>query len=105
MPTTVAPTRSLIARVALGGLVGSAIRVAAGAVIPDSTFPWDTVAVNLLGAFVIALLVPRLRGHRDRLALVVFGIGGPPPPSPPWCWMPPPSPTPDGSGLPPDTWP
>ena len=53
--------RALIA-VFLGGAIGSALRLSLDAAIPhsDSEFPLSTLLVNVIGSFVLALLVTRL---------------------------------------------
>lgn len=43
--------------VALGGALGCAARYVVGAALTRGLFPWGTLAVNLLGSFVIAILM------------------------------------------------
>ncbi len=49
--------------VGTGGFVGSAARYAVGGVVhrmvPCVTFPWGTVVVNILGCFLIGVVLPR----------------------------------------------
>lgn len=46
----------------VGGVVGTALRVAVDAAIPhgDTGFPWSTLIVNTVGAFALGLLVARV---------------------------------------------
>lgn len=46
-----------------GGLIGAGLRSAVGLAFPTDpgTWPWPTLSMNLLGAFVLGLLLPRLR--------------------------------------------
>ncbi len=48
--------------VLLGGILGTGMRLALDAVLPhsDAQFPWSTLIINLVGSFVLALLVARL---------------------------------------------
>ena len=53
--------RALIA-VFLGGAIGTAIRLSIDALIPhsDSEFPLSTLIINVVGSFVLAILVTRV---------------------------------------------
>jgi CrcB protein len=58
--TRLPPIRGrVVAAVAVGGLVGGALRYAVGLWVPTSPtgFPWAVFAVNTAGAFVLALLL------------------------------------------------
>jgi CrcB protein len=48
--------------VLVGGLVGTALRLGVDALLPhgDDGFPWSTLAVNTVGAFVLGVLVARV---------------------------------------------
>lgn len=46
-----------VALVALGGSLGCVLRYAAGVLLTRSDYPWGTVVVNLLGSFVIGVLM------------------------------------------------
>jgi CrcB protein len=48
--------------VLLGGILGTGMRLALDAVLPhsDAQFPWSTLIANLVGSFVLALIVARL---------------------------------------------
>ena len=76
MPSSVSPSRSVVGLVAVGGLLGSALRVAMLEALAAEGFPWGTIAVNLTGAALIGLILPRLRGRRDSMAIWVVGAGG-----------------------------
>ena len=51
--------------IALGGAVGSVARAVAGYLIPAGRLPWGTVAVNIVGSFVIGCLIARLPQHGE----------------------------------------
>lgn len=53
--------RSLVA-VFLGGIVGTGIRLELDVLIhhADNEFPWDTLLINVIGSFLLAILVSRL---------------------------------------------
>jgi CrcB protein len=55
--------------VAAGGCVGATLRYAVGVALPG---PTGTLAVNVLGSFVLGILVVRLRNARGQL---FFGTG------------------------------
>ena len=64
--------------VGLGGAVGSIARYHVGrfAQARASSFPWGTLAVNVLGCFVISVLAQlALRGRIDETMRVGIGIG------------------------------
>jgi CrcB protein len=47
--------------VLIGGAIGGGLRVELDVVLPHgpSDFPWDTLLINIIGSFVLALLVSR----------------------------------------------
>ena len=60
--------------VGCGGFVGSVLRYLAGSVLPHDAFPWHTLAINVLGSFVLALvsgLVLRGAPLDERLSLLL----------------------------------
>lgn len=62
-----------------GGLVGSGIRAAVSLAFPtsDGSWPWPTLAVNLLGAVALGFLLPRIRfGGLPGWVLPMAAIGG-----------------------------
>jgi len=54
--------------IALGGAAGSVVRAAVALAFP-SRFPWAILLVNASGSFLIGLLMARLGGVEDPLAL------------------------------------
>ena len=42
--------------VAAGGAIGATLRFLVGHYVDSSQFPWATLAVNLIGAFLLALI-------------------------------------------------
>ena len=58
MPPTARPPAAVLAVVALGGATGATLRHALDSWVPLATggFPWTTLTVNVLGAFLLALL-------------------------------------------------
>jgi fluoride exporter len=53
--------RSILA-VVIGGAAGTGLRVLLDAVIPhtDTTFPWSTLLINIVGSFALGVLVARV---------------------------------------------
>jgi CrcB protein len=51
-----------VVAVLLGGLLGTGLRIGIDAAIPhtDAGFPWSTLLINIVGSFVLALLVARV---------------------------------------------
>ena len=60
--STTAITPGQVAAVFIGGLLGTALRLAADAAVPvtDAAFPASTFSVNLLGSLVLGVLVARV---------------------------------------------
>ena len=66
-----------LALVALGGALGCLARFGVSSALPRLAFPWHTLAVNLVGAFVLgALFLDHGMDHRLRLAVAVGFLGG-----------------------------
>jgi len=66
----------LIGAVALGGAVGAVLRYALGEVAGDGGgFPWTTFAINVTGAFLLALLPALAVVRRSRLLAAGLGPG------------------------------
>ena len=79
------PTPRLVAVVAVGGVLGTTGRYAAAHLIPTThDLPWATLVVNLVGAFLLGLLLQALsragaetpRGQLVRLGLGTGLLGG-----------------------------
>ncbi|MDQ0644000.1 fluoride efflux transporter FluC [Microbacterium murale] len=69
------PRRLLL--VALGGTVGTALRLAVALSIPDAGgFPTATLAANLVGALLIGVLAARLPGSSDMRVFLGTGVLG-----------------------------
>lgn len=63
--------------VAVGGAAGSSLRVAVGDLLPvrEADFPWTTLAINVVGCALLALL-PALHAVRDHPLLApLLGTG------------------------------
>jgi fluoride exporter len=55
--TRPAPPATTLVAVALGGAVGGLLRWGAGELTPDpNAFPWTTLAINVVGSLLLALL-------------------------------------------------
>lgn len=66
------PGLPLIAAVGVGGALGGLLRWSAGLLVPDADgFPWTTLAINVTGSFLLALL-PASSYIRDHPVLPVF---------------------------------
>lgn len=64
-----------VGMVFIGGVVGSGLRWAANEVAGGGSLPWDTFAVNVVGAAVLGLLLPRLLALPGDRAVLVVAIG------------------------------
>lgn len=70
------PLPRLLGAVALGGAVGAVLRHALSEAVPDgSGFPWTTFAINVSGAFALALLPALAAVRRSRTLAVALGPG------------------------------
>ena len=70
-------TKSLI--VAFGSAIGGVLRFWVGVIViklQALTFPWDTLAVNIVGSFIIGLLSAISPSENSRLFLMVGICGG-----------------------------
>jgi CrcB protein len=64
------------AAVLAGGLVGSLVRFTVQRVGDDGGFPWGTLSVNVVGAFLLGVLTSRVaRSRRPELAAAFLGVG------------------------------
>ena len=61
--------------VAAGGAVGALARVGIDTAAPDSLFPWPTLAINVVGAFLLGLLPVLAAVRHSRRVAVALGPG------------------------------
>ena len=61
----------MIALVGLGGAIGAALRYMVGEWMPDG-YPWGTMSVNLLGSFVLGIVVTMALSEE---MMPIFGTG------------------------------
>ncbi len=70
------PTPRLTLAVAAGGAVGALLRHGVDVGVPDHAgFPWSTLAINVVGAFLLALLPAVARVRRSPTWTVALGPG------------------------------
>jgi CrcB protein len=61
--------------VGLGGGAGSMARYAIGVRVDQSHFPWATLAINLLGAFLLGLFLTLALGHLSVAVITPVAVG------------------------------
>lgn len=61
--------------VAVGGAVGALLRLGVDTAAPDSLFPWPTLAINVVGAFVLGVLPALAVVRRSRTVALLVGPG------------------------------
>ena len=61
--------------VAVGGAVGALTRHGIDTAAPDSLFPWPTLAINVVGAFLLGLLPVLAVVRHSRRVAVALGPG------------------------------
>lgn len=61
--------------VAAGGALGALARLGIDSAAPDSLFPWPTLAINVVGAFVLGLLSALAVVRRSRRVAIALGPG------------------------------
>jgi CrcB protein len=67
---------SLVAAAALGGVLGALLRWSLGELVPQGTgFPWTTLAINVSGSFLLALLPAAAWVRRHATLPVFLGTG------------------------------
>ena len=70
-----APKLLAVISVFVGGLVGTALRLGLGWVLPPHDLSWSTVVVNLVGSLVLGFLVARLWRLPSTPAWLKTGLG------------------------------
>ncbi len=61
--------------VAIGGAAGAGTRWLVGDLAGFQTYPWATLTVNIVGAFILGLMVHPARTERRELIRVGVGVG------------------------------
>ena len=61
--------------VAAGGAVGAVLRWAVDSAAPDTLLPWPTLGINVVGAFLLALLPALAVVRRSRRVALAVGPG------------------------------
>lgn len=62
--------------VAVGGMIGTAGRMAIGLIVPDAGLPWAVLLANVVGALLIGILTARLPSPEMRVLLGTGMLGG-----------------------------
>ncbi len=62
------PLRHALPIVFVGGMLGTALRIALAEALPHGAFAWGILLANLAGAFALGLLYERMQDHRMRRA-------------------------------------
>ncbi len=61
--------------VSIGGAAGAVLRFGIDTAAPDSLFPWPTLGINVVGAFVLGVLPALAVVRRSRTAALALGPG------------------------------
>jgi CrcB protein len=61
--------------VGLGGALGSMARYAIGVRVDQTNFPWATLGINLVGAFVLGLFLTLALGHLSVAQITPISVG------------------------------
>ena len=61
--------------VGVGGAIGSVIRYAIGLTSRQSVFPWATLAINLLGSFILGLFLTWALGRLSPAIITPVSVG------------------------------
>ena len=64
-----------IALLAAAGAAGAIARYGVGHVVGARTFPWATLGINVLGSFLLGVLVQAAPGRLDDDVRVALGVG------------------------------
>lgn len=62
------PLRHSLPIVFIGGMLGTALRIALAEALPHGAFAWGVLVANLVGALLLGLLFERFQDHRLRRA-------------------------------------
>lgn len=73
--STRAPEGATLLLVAAGGAVGALLRHAVDTLAPDTLLPWHTLAINVLGAFLLGALPALAAVRRSRRLAAALGPG------------------------------
>jgi CrcB protein len=68
-------TPSRVAAVALGGAVGAGLRWGVFTLVPPGRFPWPVLAANVVGSFVLGVVMAEEWAHPRRRLLLHDGAG------------------------------
>lgn len=69
---------SAILAVGIGGVIGTLLRYFVSSLLAESMFfPWDTIIVNIIGSFILALIlsVTLNKTHMNKIILSFFSTG------------------------------
>ena len=61
--------------VGLGGACGSMARYAIGLRVDQATFPWATLGINLVGAFILGVFLTLALGHLSVAVITPVSVG------------------------------
>ena len=73
--TTRRPGAADLLVVSLGGAAGALLRFGIDTAAPDSLFPWPTLGINVVGAFVLGVLPALAVVRRSRIVALALGPG------------------------------
>ena len=73
--TTRRPGAADLLVVSLGGATGALLRFGIDTAAPDSLFPWPTLGINVVGAFVLGVLPALAVVRRSRTVALALGPG------------------------------
>ena len=75
LPGRAGPTPTVIAAVAVGGVMGTLLRYWFGRWFPTSGLPVTTIAINVVGALALGVLVVVLDRRPSQLTRALVGVG------------------------------